>query len=51
MTKKTNSHRPASMSYSERLANYEREKMNIPKNISSDAYEISLKLLAKKWKI
>ena len=40
------------MTYAERLANYEREKMQIPR-VSGDnkTYEQALKMLAKKWRI
>ena len=40
------------MSYGERLANYEREKTQIPR-VERDAktYEAMLKALAKKWRI
>lgn len=40
------------MSYGERLANYEREKMEIPRTANdSKTYEAALKALAKKWRI
>lgn len=39
------------MSYGERLANYEREKMSIPKTSSSAVYEDAIRQLAQKWKI
>ena len=43
---------PPKMSYQERLANYEREKMSLQKIIGNGkAYEDALKVLAKKWKI
>lgn len=40
------------MRYSERLANYEREKMELPR-VTNDVktYEAALKALAKKWRI
>lgn len=40
------------MSYGERLANYEREKAQIPR-MERDAktYEAMLKALAKKWRV
>lgn len=40
------------MSYSERLANYTREKMQLPR-MAGDAktYEQAVKLLAKKWRV
>lgn len=40
------------MSYGERLANYEREKTQIPR-VERDAktYEAMLKQLAKKWRV
>ena len=47
-----NMNKAQNMSYSERLANYEREKMQIPR-IAGDSktYEAALKALAKKWRI
>lgn len=40
------------MSYAERLANYEREKAQIPReDRDSKTYEAVLKALAKKWRI
>lgn len=40
------------MSYAERLANYAREKMQIPRMAGdSKTYETALKALAKKWRI
>ena len=40
------------LSYQERLANYEREKMNIPRELrDGSTYEAMLKALAKKWRI
>ena len=40
------------MPYSERLANYNREKMEIPRKAGdSKTYEAMLKALAKKWRI
>ena len=40
------------MEYSERLANYEREKMDILRLARDPAtYEAYLKILAKKWRI
>lgn len=40
------------MPYTERLANYEREKMQIPR-VTKDqkTYEQVLKMLAKKWRV
>ena len=47
-----NMNKAQNMSYSERLANNEREKMQIPR-IAGDSktYEAALKALAKKWRI
>lgn len=40
------------MSYSERLANYTREKMQLPRTArDAKTYEAALKALAKKWRI
>ena len=40
------------MSYQERLANYEREKMLLPRYIKDNqTYENALRLLAKKWRV
>lgn len=40
------------MSYSERLANYEKEKMLLPRYIKDhQTYENALRLLAKKWRV
>ena len=40
------------MTYSERLANYEREKMLLPRHIKDNqTYENALRLLAKKWRV
>lgn len=40
------------MTYSERLANYEKEKAQIPrKERDSKTYEAVLRELAKKWRI
>lgn len=40
------------MPYGERLANYEREKMQLPRMANdSKTYEAALKALAKKWRI
>ena len=40
------------MTYAERLANYEREKMQIPRVAGdSKTYEAMCKALAKKWRI
>ncbi len=40
------------MPYAERLANYEREKMQIPRTANdSKTYEQAVRLLAKKWRI
>lgn len=40
------------MSYQERLANYEREKMLLPRRIKDNqTYENALRLLAKKWRV
>ena len=40
------------MSYTERLANYEREKMQIPRLANdSKTYEQAVRMLAKKWRI
>lgn len=40
------------MSYQERLANYEREKMLLPRHIKDhQTYENALRLLAKKWRV
>lgn len=40
------------MVYAERLANYEREKMQIPRTANdSKTYEQAVRLLAKKWRI
>ena len=40
------------MTYSERLARYEREKMLIPRTANdSKTYEQAVKLLAKKWRV
>lgn len=40
------------MTYSERLAQYEKEKMNLPRaDNDSKTYEAALKALAKKWRI
>lgn len=40
------------MTYAERLANYEREKMQIPRTFNdSKTYEQAVRLLAKKWRI
>lgn len=40
------------MTYAERLANYEREKMQIPRVAGDNkTYEQAVKLLAKKWRI
>jgi len=44
--------RKSDMSYAERLANYTREKMQIPRVAGdSKTYEAALKALAKKWRI
>jgi len=38
--------------YAERLANYEREKMNLPRTVGDvKTYEAALKALAKKWRV
>lgn len=40
------------MKYSERLAHYEREKMELPRTKNdSRTYEQALKMLAKKWRV
>ena len=40
------------MSYQERLANYEREKMLLPRHIKDhQTYENALRRLAKKWRV
>ena len=40
------------MSYSERLANYEREKMLLPRHIKDNqTMEQALRMLAKKWRV
>lgn len=40
------------LSYGERLANYEKEKMTLPREISDyQTYEAALKALAQKWRI
>ena len=40
------------MLYAERLANYEREKMQIPrKDNDYKTYEAMIKALAKKWRV
>ena len=40
------------MSYEERLANYEREKMLIPRRLKdSRTVEQALRMLAKKWRV
>ena len=40
------------MPYTERLANYEREKMQIPRLANdSKTYEQAVRMLAKKWRI
>ena len=39
------------MTYAERLAQYEKEKMLIDKTIDSKTYEEKIKAIAKKWKI
>lgn len=40
------------MTYSERLAQYEKEKMKLPRAINdSKTYEEALKALAKKWRV
>ena len=40
------------MPYCERLANYEREKMLLPRHIKDhQTYENALRLLAKKWRV
>lgn len=40
------------MSYEERLANYEREKQLIPRTANDyKTYEAALRALAKKWRI
>lgn len=40
------------MSYAERLANYEREKLQLPREINDyKTYEQAVKMLAKKWRI
>lgn len=40
------------MTYTERLAQYEKEKMNLPRaDNDSKTYEAALKALAKKWRI
>lgn len=40
------------MSYAERLANYEREKAQIPRMARDQkTYEAMLKALAKKWRV
>ena len=52
-TQKTSANKPRpGMDYGERLANYEREKMNIPRVAGdSKTYEQALRTLAKKWRI
>lgn len=52
-TPKTSAGRPGvNMTYGERLANYEKEKMNIPRVAGdSKTYEQALRVLAKKWRI
>ena len=41
-----------SLSYQERLANYERDKLSIPRTAGDNkTYEATLKALAKKWRI
>ena len=40
------------MTYEERLANYEREKMQLPRTANdSKTYEQAVRMLAKKWRI
>lgn len=40
------------MPYTERLANYEREKMLLPRMAGdSKTYEAALKALARKWRV
>lgn len=40
------------MTYAERLSNYEREKMQIPRLANdSKTYEQAVRMLAKKWRI
>lgn len=40
------------MTYFERLANYEREKMQIPRMVNDyKTYEAMLKALAEKWRV
>lgn len=40
------------MTYTERLAQYEKDKMQLPRTINdSKTYEATLKALAKKWRI
>ena len=40
------------MPYTERLANYEREKMELPRTTNdSKTYEQALRMLAKKWRV
>lgn len=43
--------RKKEMTYEERLARYEQDKMNIPRTADCKTYEATLKALAKKWKI
>ena len=44
--------RKNSMTYAERLANYAREKMQLPRVAGDNkTYEQALKMLAKKWRI
>lgn len=51
-TQQTSSAKNPNLSYQERLANYERDKLSIPR-IAGDTktYEATLKALAKKWRI
>lgn len=40
------------LSYSERIANYEREKSQLPRETNDyKTYEQAVKMLAKKWRI
>jgi hypothetical protein len=42
----------STMTYAERLANYEREKSQLPRvDRDNQTYEQALKMLAKKWRI
>ena len=52
MDENGNKQKERQMSYGERLANYEREKAQIPR-MERDAktYEAVLKQLAKKWRV